>query len=176
MPSYANRFGYANIAGEDIERDPESWEATTELCSMKNATVTKLVQLIMDEASKHLDLRNFTTDETGPFAPILRAQQWCMAFQGRLVSAEPQVETTLDILAKNVPNNLDEIRKQETTMRKLIAMYERGSNLPHGSKEDAWASKLMKNMIHARSQGLYINDATRTNVVAQIGALMKNQS
>ena len=34
----------------------------------------------------------------------------------------------------------------------------------------------MKNMIHARLQGLYINDATRTNVVTQIGTLMKYQS
>ena len=82
------------IAGEHIERDQECWEATTELCSMKRATVTKLR---------------------------------CMAFQRRLVPVAPQVETTLDILAKNVPNNLDKIRKQETTMRKLIAMYERGS-------------------------------------------------
>ena len=127
MPPYTNSFEYTTIAGEDIECDPESWEATTALCSMKKATATKLVQLIMDEASKHLDLRNFTTDETGPFAPLLCAQQWCMAFQRRLVSVAPQVETTLDILSKNVPNNLDKIRKQETTMRKLIALYERGS-------------------------------------------------
>ena len=102
MPSYANRFEYANIAGEDIERDQESWEATTELCSMKKATVTKLVQLILEEASKHLDLRNFTTDETGPYALLLQAQQWCMAFQHRLVSAAPgpQGETTRGILTR----------------------------------------------------------------------------
>ena len=57
MECHANQFDNANVTGEDVEHDPKLWEATMELHHLKGAHLAwliKLVQLITEEASKHL--------------------------------------------------------------------------------------------------------------------------
>ena len=115
FPTYVD---YANMWGQDLERNLKALEFTTELCknklnNKKPEMVKKMITALFEEAYKYFDMAKFPSSDTGNFGAIRSIQDVSQAIQRRIVAAEPRIKEELENLLKRTPRTSNDIREIE---------------------------------------------------------------
>ncbi len=59
IPPYYANLEKSSMQGDNIENDPQAWEATEGPLTIKLAKLVKIVQEILDEAEKVMDMNKY---------------------------------------------------------------------------------------------------------------------
>jgi len=143
MPPYPYEIDYCSMIGEDIENDPQAWEAIEKLMEVDPAKLTRIVKVIFEKAGEFFDMTRFPTTDKGVFGPLLRIQQALMAIQRRIIAAEEQLRKSLETIVTTTPTSLEPLRTQELMMRDFVRLVEQSRYLPRGDQEDYWGNQFI---------------------------------
>ncbi len=96
MPPHPYEIDYCSMIGEDIENDPQVWEAIEKLMEVDPAKLTRIVKVIFEKAGEFFYMTRSPTTDKGVFGPLLRIQQALMAIQRRIIAADEQLQVPGD--------------------------------------------------------------------------------
>jgi hypothetical protein len=88
MPPYTYEIDYCSMTGEDLENDPQAWEATEKLIEMNASKLVRILKMIFNKAAEFLHMTRFPTTDKGIFCLLLRIQWALMAVQRMIIAAE----------------------------------------------------------------------------------------
>ena len=161
MPHFPKDLDYSNIYGQDLEHDVEAWQNTTAFLGMKDHHRMKAMELICQEIGLYYDLSSVSSADKGPMAQLIRIQEMYKAAQRRVIAAGQQLEEALGMVTRAFPRNADEIRHQESLMRKFIILEERSKYAQPDDRDSYWADRFMKNLLRSGGADDFANEGTR---------------
>ena len=173
MPHFPKDLDYSNIYGQDLEHDVEAWQNTTAFLGMKDHHRMKAMELICQEIGLYYDLSSVSGTDKGPMAQLIRIQEMYKAAQRRVIAAGQQLEEALGMVTRAFPRNADEIRHQESLMRKLIILEERSKYAQPDDRDSYWADRFMKNLLRSGGADEFANEGTRTHTIQRLLSLQQ---
>ena len=112
LTSYDARHEYCSLRGDDLDQDLPSWEATTELMTMRTKTLHRIFDLILKLNRNFLmwDASRRVTAVCGRNLSECKIWQGAVAIQQRFVAAKESIELVLEASKKTIPGRNGQIK------------------------------------------------------------------
>jgi hypothetical protein len=114
---YQSQHRYCSLRGDDIQNDPNAWEATHQLMLLKFKTLHKIIDLVFKLAGEQFDMSRFQSRDAGPWEKLILVQDLVVAIQQRFAVARNSVELVLETSKKSIAESIERLRIHEKIMR-----------------------------------------------------------
>ena len=71
LSGYDARHEYCALQGDDLDQDPPSWEATTELMTMRTKTLHRIIDLIFKLTDELFDMGHIPSRDSAPWEKLI---------------------------------------------------------------------------------------------------------